>query len=102
MNYSVYVHVFPNGKLYIGVTRQEPKKRWRSGGGYRNQKAMYEAILKYGWDNIKHIVLVSNLKEDMAMEIEKALIENIVRKILCMDITQKTEDSISENIPNSF
>ena len=75
MNYSVYVHVFPNGKLYIGATRQEPKKRWRSGGGYRNQKAMYEAILKYGWDNIKHIVLVSNLKEDMAMEIEKALIE---------------------------
>lgn len=48
MNYSVYVHVFPNGKLYIGATRQEPKKRWRSGGGYRNQKAMYEAILKYG------------------------------------------------------
>ena len=75
MNYSVYVHVFPNGKLYIGATRQEPKKRWRGGGGYRNQKAMHEAILKYGWDNIKHIVLISNLKEDMAMEIEKALIE---------------------------
>lgn len=53
MNYSVYVHVFPNGKLYIGATRQEPKKRWRGGGGYRNQKAMHEAILKYGWDNIK-------------------------------------------------
>ena len=51
------------------------KKRWRGGGGYRNQKAMHEAILKYGWDNIKHIVLISNLKEDMAMEIEKALIE---------------------------
>ena len=49
--------------------------RWRGGGGYRNQKAMYEAILKYGWDNIKHIVLISNLKEDMAMEVEKALIE---------------------------
>lgn len=26
MNYSVYVHVFSNGKLYIGATRQEPKK----------------------------------------------------------------------------
>ncbi len=75
MSYSVYVHVFPDGKLYIGATRQEPKKRWKGGGGYRNQKMMYEAILKYGWDNIKHIVLISNLKEDMAMEIERALIE---------------------------
>lgn len=59
----------------LGQQDKSLKKRWRGGGGYRNQKAMYEAILKYGWDNIKHIVLISNLKEDMAMEVEKALIE---------------------------
>lgn len=59
-SYSVYVHVFPNGKLYIGSTRQEPKKRWRYGGGYKNTKTIYEPILKYGWENIKHIVLFHN------------------------------------------
>lgn len=25
-NYKIYVHIFPNGKLYIGQTRQSLKK----------------------------------------------------------------------------
>lgn len=74
-SYSVYVHVFPNGKLYIGSTRQEPKKRWRYGGGYKNTKTIYEPILKYGWENIKHIVLFHNIDFDKAMIIEQELIK---------------------------
>lgn len=33
--YSVYAHIFPNGKIYIGATRQEPKRRWSGGCGYK-------------------------------------------------------------------
>lgn len=31
MGYSVYKHTFPNGKVYIGMTGQEPEKRWANG-----------------------------------------------------------------------
>lgn len=30
----VYKHTFPNGKVYIGITGQEPYKRWKYGNGY--------------------------------------------------------------------
>jgi len=73
--YSVYVHVFPDGKLYIGSTRQKPENRWRYGGGYKNSKTVYEPIQRYGWENIKHIVLFSNIDFDRAMIIEQELIK---------------------------
>lgn len=73
--YSVYVHIFPNGKLYIGSTRQVPIYRWRRGGGYKNCKTMSDAINEFGWDNIQHIVLFDGLDQSTAMEIEKALIQ---------------------------
>lgn len=74
-NYSVYVHIFPNGKLYIGATRQVPIYRWRRGGGYKNCRTMFDAIKEFGWDNIQHIVLMEGLTQAEAMEVEKALIE---------------------------
>jgi len=33
-NYTVYQHTVPNGKNYIGITRQEIGKRWKNGKGY--------------------------------------------------------------------
>ena len=30
-NYYVYKHTFPNNKVYIGITQQEPQKRWKNG-----------------------------------------------------------------------
>lgn len=73
--YSVYALVFPDGKLYIGSTRQEPKKRWRSGQGYRNTKTIYSAIQECGWENIKPVVLVDKLSFDVAMIMEMELIK---------------------------
>ena len=32
--YCVYKHIFPNNKVYIGVTCQKPEYRWRNGKGY--------------------------------------------------------------------
>ena len=66
--YSVYMHIFPNGKRYIGITSQKPvEKRWYStGGGYRKCNKMWKAIQKYGWENVEHIVLYENLSKAMA------------------------------------
>lgn len=44
-NYTVYRHTSPSGKVYIGITKQKPHKRWNSG-----QPLFERAILKYGWD----------------------------------------------------
>lgn len=72
-NYIVYKHTCPNGKIYIGITKQEPIKRWNDGEGYKGQY-FYKAIKKYGWDNIRHEILYSGLTQQEACEAEICLI----------------------------
>ena len=74
-NYFVYKHTCPNGKIYIGITSQKPTKRWKNGFGYRKDSHIYNAIIKYGWDNIKHEILFSNLTKDQAENKEIELIK---------------------------
>lgn len=70
--YVVYRHIFPNGKSYIGITCVKPySRRWRAGSSYSSQPEMYNAILKYGWDNIKHEILFDNLSQEEANAIEQ-------------------------------
>lgn len=71
--YIVYKHTFPNNKVYIGITCIGPSNRWRDGKGYYTQ-LVYRAILKYGWDNIKHEVLFENLTKEEAEKKEIELI----------------------------
>lgn len=61
----VYIHTFPNGKKYVGCTTRKPELRWREGKGYYLQKHLYNAILKYGWDNIQHEVFEVESEEEM-------------------------------------
>lgn len=69
--YKLYRHTSPSGKVYIGITRTSIYARWMNGRGYKkNCYAFYNAILKYGWDNIKHEVLFFNLTKEKAMELE--------------------------------
>ena len=75
-NYTVYKHTFPNGKVYIGITKREPKVRWGSSGhGYCRNIRMWNAIKKYGWNNIEHIILYENKTREEADELERKLIE---------------------------
>lgn len=74
-DYSVYVHIAPNGKMYVGITKQRPIRRWHGGHGYRNQPKFYNAIKKYGWNNFYHGVLVENISEDSACALEQYLIK---------------------------
>lgn len=73
-DYIVYIHISPSNKRYIGITSQEPKKRWLNGHGYKRNKHFYSAIEKYGWDNFKHIIVARGLTEDEAKWLEIELI----------------------------
>lgn len=73
MSYTVYMHIFPNEKKYIGITALEVKKRWCNGKNYEKQM-VYNAIQKYGWDNIKHKILFENLTKEEAEQKEIELI----------------------------
>ena len=68
--YSVYKHTSPSGKVYIGMTSMEPGKRWKA--GYKDCKAFYRCIQKYGWENIKSEIIFSGLtwKEACKLEIK--------------------------------
>ena len=79
MAYTVYCHTFPNGKRYIGITGQPVLRRWRNGEGYEGQP-VYDAILKYRWENIKHEILFENLSKEEAEEKEIELIKKYKTK----------------------
>lgn len=74
-NYKLYVHIFPHGKRYYGITGQsQVETRWNSGHGYYNQPIMCNAIKKYGWKNIEHIVLFDNLSKEVVCLLEEMYI----------------------------
>lgn len=70
--YCVYKHTTPSGKVYIGQTKQKPEKRWQNGKGYAygTNDYFYNAIKKYGWENIEHKILRSGLTKDEAEKLE--------------------------------
>lgn len=72
--YKLYKHTFPNGKVYIGITRQTLARRFNNGRGYKDCPKMYNAVLKYGWNNVEHEILYDGLTKD---EAEKKEIETI-------------------------
>ena len=56
--YTVYMHDNKiNHKKYIGITSQDPEKRWRQGTNYKTCIAFQRAVDKYGWDGFDHIIL---------------------------------------------
>lgn len=75
-NYIVYMHRNKiNSKVYIGITYQKAKNRWRKNGdGYKHQK-FYYAIKKYGWNNFEHIILFEKLTFEEACLKEQELIK---------------------------
>lgn len=74
--YSVYIHLFPNQKVYVGITSRPVEVRWgRNGAGYFEQPLIYRAIKKYGWQNIEHEVFASKLTKQEAIRMEIKLID---------------------------
>lgn len=72
--YSLYVHTSPSGKRYVGITGINPNRRWQNGRGYDKCPAFRNAIEKYGWDNIRHDIIMSGLTKEEAEQFEKLFI----------------------------
>lgn len=73
--YYVYKHTnLVNGKVYIGITRQKPSRRWHGGHGYCDQPLFWNAIRKYGWDGFTHEILHEGLSQTDAYRIEQEYI----------------------------
>ena len=73
--YSIYAHVVPNGKRYIGKTSTVAAQRWANGNGYKYNDAFFADIQKYGWENIQHIILEIVSGDEKAAETEKKYIQ---------------------------
>ena len=72
--YTVYMHTTPSGKRYVGITCQNPKKRWENGNGYKGNEHFYRAIELYGWSNIRHEIVADGLTKAQACAMEIRLI----------------------------
>ena len=74
--YCLYCHINKyNSKKYYGITKRNPNYRWNHGKGYSNNEYFTRAIEKYGWDDgFDHIIILNNLTEKEACELEKQYI----------------------------
>lgn len=74
--FFVYKHTSPNNKVYIGITcKKNVTHRWgKDGSQYIKCPYFWHAIQKYGWDNIKHEILFTDLSEKEAKTKEIELI----------------------------
>lgn len=76
-SYKVYVHTnLTNGKMYIGITCQNPRKRWDYGHGYEYNGHFWNAIKKYGWHTgFSHEIFADHLTQEEACNMERLLIK---------------------------
>lgn len=73
--YCIYKHTSPNGKSYIGITKNINKRWGENGNGYKKQKKFWNAIKKYGWDNFQHEIIEDNLTLEQACVGEELYIQ---------------------------
>lgn len=73
-DYKVYMHTFPNGKRYVGITCRSLKQRFKNGFGYRHNSHMTNAIKKYGWSSVVHDLIADGLTKEDAEKMEIELI----------------------------
>lgn len=72
----VYLHENPfNNKKYVGITSQDPERRWGGGSGYHNNLPFYKDIRKYGWKNFKHTILETGISTADIGKIEQYYID---------------------------
>ena len=68
--YTVYMHVTPNMKMYVGLTSKTVNQRWGNGTGYIKNTYFYRAIVKWGWENIEHVIVAKGLTKKQACQLE--------------------------------
>lgn len=95
MTWCLYRHTSPSGKVYIGIT-SNIKVRWSNNGyRYTTYNSIFKhAILKYGWDNIKHEILFDNLTKEEACKLEQKLIKHYKDLNISYNITDGGEGAL--------
>ena len=74
-NYWVYTHTTPDGMVYTGMSQFETTNlRWVK-SHYRPHTTFGREIEKWGWDNISHDVIATNLTHDEALRMEGEMID---------------------------
>lgn len=53
--YKIYKYTFPNGKIYIGMTKNSIQ--YRKDCGYQHNIQLRDAIRNFGWKNISVEIL---------------------------------------------
>lgn len=74
MTYIIYKHTAPDGRIYIGMTKQGLEGRAKGGYGYRSTPQFFAAIQSFGWDNFSHEILTEGLTREEAKLAERHFI----------------------------
>lgn len=83
MNGIIYMYTSPSGKKYVGQTiREEKRKKQHERACLRNEcSCFHNAIIKYGYENMKYEILHQNIKsieELNILEKEEILKQNSI------------------------
>jgi len=98
-NYTVYRHISPGGKVYVGITKLSLSFRWNHGRGYKRCKLFYRAIQKYGWDNFVHEIVLEKVTKSEAIYTEKYLIRWYKMHNQSYNITDGGESTTGFHMP---
>jgi group I intron endonuclease len=99
--WTIYRHKSPSGKIYIGITSRLAEKRWRHGTNYHNCILFQRAIDRYGWDNIKHEILFTNLEESRAKSLEIDLIRHYKNLGISYNVTNGGDGALGRTPTDS-
>lgn len=70
--FKVYCYLFPDGKRYIGVTKNDISTRRDQ--GYQHNKELQKAIRSVGWRNITAMIIASATTQEGAFKKERYFI----------------------------
>ena len=93
----IYLHEFPDGKYYVGMTETDPEQRWKDGNGYKDQKKVHDAIKKFGWDNVKHMTIKVD-DVNVAQNLEGVLIRMLGTVVNGYNSTYAKRDDVFMNL----
>ena len=101
--YYVYAHINKkNFHVYIGIT-QNIKNRWAGNGkSYKSCRKFYNAILKYGWDNFEHVILINSVNRKFACQMERVLIALFKSQNMCYNISEGGEGNYGVQHTDTF
>lgn len=91
-SWTVYKHISPSGKVYVGIS-SDVERRWAANGYYYHlsDTIFSRALKKYGWDNFQHIIIKEELTKSEACDMEKELIAYYKAKGISYNITDGGE-----------